>query len=566
MDLSKAIKLEDSKELIPIEEHFKLYAGPGAGKTTFLTNHIRNVLRTSNKLKRTRRIACITYTNAAVDHLKKKLDTSLESLEITTIHSFCYKHIVKPFMWLIDPCPLPLDKIDGHDEIKLRKSQINSIKLETQQHYLSDSGLLKSLNKLQWISKDDGTFELGYKRFVDRQVDGYPVKELTYMKFKEAHWKEGRLSHDDVLYFAYTILSKEPKVREIIRGKFPYIFIDEFQDTSPLQVEILKIISDKETTIGVIGDICQSIYSFQGASVKDFEKFEVTGMKLYVLKDNHRSSEEIVKVLNYMRRNKDFTQDYKRNVTDSKPTILVGDRIQAYEYLYKESLPELMILAYRNETLSEIQNPKSNRQEETNYMIDDSNGDRSWRIFHVIKALEYAKNVRIKEALKAMKLAYRKEKLTDEDAFRNLKRLIQYQVKFDNLSLTQFYNDFIFGSYNVKAKITTGVPKEIYDNTLYSEAANQINIVDELNNFRSVHNAKGEEFENVLVIVPTIDKDELSFLLEPDMDKESHRVYYVALSRAIKGLFISVPNLTKEKKSQLEELKFSIIDINKYSN
>lgn len=566
MDLSKAIKLEDSKEFIPIEEHFKLYAGPGAGKTTFLTNHIRNVLRTSNKLKRTRRIACITYTNAAVDHLKKKLDTSLESLEITTIHSFCYKHIVKPFMWLIDPCPLPLDKIDGHDEIKLRKNQINSIKLETQQHYLSDSGLMKSLNNLQWISKGDGTFELGYKRFVDRQVDGYLVKELTYMKFKEAHWKEGRLSHDDVLYFAYTILSKEPKVREIIRGKFPYIFVDEFQDTSPLQVEILKIISDKETTIGVIGDICQSIYSFQGASVKDFEKFEVTDMKLYVLKDNHRSSEEIVKVLNYMRRNKDFTQDHKRNVTDSKPTILVGDRIQAYGYLYKKSLPELTILAYRNETLNEIQNPQSNRQEETNYMLDDSNGDRSWRIFHVIKALEYAKNVRIKEALKAMKLAYRKEKLTDEDAFRNLKRLIQYQVKIDNLSLTQFYNDFIFGSYNVKAKITTGVPKEIYDNTLYSEAANQINIVDELNNFRSVHNAKGDEFENVLVIVPTIDKDELSFLLEPDMDKESHRVYYVALSRAIKGLFISVPTLTKEKKSQLEELKFSIIDINKSSN
>jgi len=138
MDLSKAIKLENSEELIPIEQHFKLYAGPGAGKTTFLTNHIKNVLRSSNKLKRTRRIACITYTNAAVDNLKKRLNTSVESLEITTIHSFCYKHIVKPFMWLIDPCPLPLEKLDGHDEIKLRKGQIFSIKRETQQDYLSD--------------------------------------------------------------------------------------------------------------------------------------------------------------------------------------------------------------------------------------------------------------------------------------------------------------------------------------------------------------------------------------------------------------------------------------------
>ena len=346
MDLSKAIKLESSEELIPIEQHFKLYAGPGAGKTTFLTNHIKSVLRSSNKLKRTRRIACITYTNAAVDNLKKRLNTSVESLEITTIHSFCYKHIVKPFMWLIDPCPLPLEKMEGHDEIKLRKSQIFSIKRETQQDYLSDSGLMKSLNKLQWIYKSDGTFELGHKRYVDRQVDGYTVKKSTYMKFKEAHWNEGRLSHDDVLYFAYNILSKEPKVREIIRGKFPYIFIDEFQDTSPLQVEILKIISEKETTIGVIGDICQSIYSFQGASVKDFEEFEVTDMNLYILKDNNRSSEEIVNILNHMRRNKDFKQDPKRKVNDSNPTILVGDRFHSYEYLNNKSLPELTILAY----------------------------------------------------------------------------------------------------------------------------------------------------------------------------------------------------------------------------
>ncbi|KMK76744.1 UvrD-helicase domain-containing protein [Alkalihalobacillus pseudalcaliphilus] len=561
MDLSKAVKLEDSKELIPIEEHFKLYAGPGAGKTTFLTNHIKNVLGASDKLKHKRKIACITYTNAAVDNLRTRLDTSLESVEITTIHSFCYKHIVKPFLWLLDHCPVAIEKMEGHDEIKLRRSQIDKIKKEAKQSYLSNSSLMDALNKLQWLFKSNGKFELGYKRPFDGMVDGSYVAKIMYMKFKEAHWSEGRLSHDDVLYFAYRIILEHPQVREIIRGKFPYIFIDEFQDTSPLQVKIVKIISDKETVIGVIGDICQSIYSFQGASVGDFEEFEVKNMKLYILQENHRSSKEIVNILNHMRKDKDFQQETKIKLNNSRPTILIGDKSSSYEHIKKKSLIDLMILAYRNKTLDNLQKPDSiNQDKEVNYLTDDSDSNRAWRIYHVIKALEYAKTQKIKEALKAMKMAYRKEDLSETEVFRNLKRLINIRDKIYNLTLTDFYNDHLFGHYNVKAKISRGVIKQIYDSALYSDAAVNINVVDEHNNFRSIHNAKGEEFENVFLIIPSVEKNELSFLLEPDMDKETHRVYYVALSRAIKGLFISVPSLTLDQKSQLEDLEFSIIE------
>ena len=52
--------LNDSKENTPIDENFKLIAGPGAGKTTFLVNHIKNVIKTSDKLKNGRKILCIT--------------------------------------------------------------------------------------------------------------------------------------------------------------------------------------------------------------------------------------------------------------------------------------------------------------------------------------------------------------------------------------------------------------------------------------------------------------------------------------------------------------------------
>ena len=86
-----------SNDLIPIEQHFRIYAGPGAGKTYWLVNHIKNVLHTSLRLSKTRKIACITYTNIAVETIQKRLGTSANQVEVSTIHSFLYKHIISFF-------------------------------------------------------------------------------------------------------------------------------------------------------------------------------------------------------------------------------------------------------------------------------------------------------------------------------------------------------------------------------------------------------------------------------------------------------------------------------------
>ena len=74
MDFSTAIKLKDSDELIDIETNFKLCAGPGAGKTRFLINHINNIILTSERISKVRKIACITYTNVGVDTIISRLE------------------------------------------------------------------------------------------------------------------------------------------------------------------------------------------------------------------------------------------------------------------------------------------------------------------------------------------------------------------------------------------------------------------------------------------------------------------------------------------------------------
>jgi DNA helicase-2/ATP-dependent DNA helicase PcrA len=94
------------------------------------------------------------------------------------------------------------------------------------------------------------------------------------------------LDHDDVIFFSYQLIKNHPFILAILHAKFPYFFVDEFQDTNPIQVAILKLIGEKETIVGIIGDEAQSIYGFQGAEPKEFHSFilpNITGVILHVL-------------------------------------------------------------------------------------------------------------------------------------------------------------------------------------------------------------------------------------------------------------------------------------------
>jgi DNA helicase-2/ATP-dependent DNA helicase PcrA len=83
-----------------------------------------------------------------------------------------------------------------------------------------------------------------------------------------------------------------------LRAKFPYFFIDEFQDTNPIQAAILHRIGQNDTIVGVIGDTAQSIYGFQGAEPAKFASFNLPEMVNYQMAENRRSTNEIIQVLN----------------------------------------------------------------------------------------------------------------------------------------------------------------------------------------------------------------------------------------------------------------------------
>lgn len=567
MDLSRAEILEDSDQLIGVEKHFKLCAGPGAGKTRFLVNHIKNIIANSNRLKKTRKIACITYTNIGVDTLSERLENSLDDVEISTIHSFLYMNVIKPFAWLLeDEYNLNLAEIDGHEEFLPRMGIIKDWIFETGQYYGSDTDFTQVQKDMRSIilryEDDDPKWEI-------KQPCKSAIKFETIIEYKKMCWQEGLLTHDDVLFLSYQLIEKYPRVRETLRAKFPYMFIDEFQDTNPVQAAIINLLAKKEIVVGVIGDTAQSIFSFTGANVKSFINFDLQDMILYKLENNHRSTEEIIKVLNNIRNNEDFKQSSPEETKGPKPEVIVGDFHKGYKISEKCLGDEdFYTLSYTNSIVNRM---KLNLEDDYDVVSvekllgEDGCYNRKLLIVNIVKAIEVARDNNYQDAIKFILKAYRKNKnFNEKDALKLLHKLINKYAVFSEFTLKKFYNNFIHGSYQTdefSSKIgSRGRPHELYNNINYFELALSFKLDNDNSFYRTIHKAKGDEFENILLVIPFDEKDKfINFVEEPNLvEKEYHRLYYVALSRAKKKLFVNLPKINDEEESLLSKIGFDI--------
>jgi DNA helicase-2/ATP-dependent DNA helicase PcrA len=308
-----AKELTDSGYLLTSEEratHFKVYAGPGAGKTHFLAHNIKNivesepVITTSEK----RKVLCITYTNAAANELKTRLSKNTDRVVISTIHSFIGEYIIKPYQPLLKK--LIREKYDiGIDENVLLHSQVEGRGLlfghhrddvyeYIRMHLSTEEDIQYSRVAIESVTLSINTGILSASNAV-RPEHRIPIKEYLWNK-------AGVLSHDEVLIFGLALAKRFPIILYGLRVEFPFIFVDEFQDTNPIQTKLVQQICAKSSIAGVIGDVAQSIYSFQNAKPEDFINFTIPGdttriINEFVLKTNRRSKDNIVQVVNYMR-------------------------------------------------------------------------------------------------------------------------------------------------------------------------------------------------------------------------------------------------------------------------
>lgn len=243
------------QEVIDILAHvekgrnFLLSGGAGSGKTYSLIHFIRELIRKHPSTK----IACMTYTNAAAKEISERIDH--QNIEIGTIHDFLWG-IIKPFQIELKKVLMELHNDAEENRIRYTGSDIVAEDLEEE--------------------------KIEYKEYVAA--------------------RRGIISHDEVIAISEALFARYPKLSHITQSMYPFILIDEYQDTSPDVVKILLdhfLSSNKRAIVGFFGDSMQSIYD---KTIGDLNDYLEDGKVHEIVKEqNRRNPQSVINIANAVR-------------------------------------------------------------------------------------------------------------------------------------------------------------------------------------------------------------------------------------------------------------------------
>jgi DNA helicase-2/ATP-dependent DNA helicase PcrA len=591
--------------LLYTDRHARVTAGPGAGKTYWLAEHTRNVLRRSKKLHSHARIGVISYTNVAADELRERIGPDSLRADVATIHSFLYHTVIRPYLYLIkksDGQPLVnVQLVDGHDEHHVNHQKVEEwLTAVNYRTVLRDAGqvdvLKKALATIRWAQVDDPgawRLELRTPDWLSRQL-WRPVKaKLTaenLFAYKTLYWADGSLDHDDILYFAIRILHDHPIITECLSARYPFLFIDEFQDTVPAQTQIVHWIAQKGTTIAVIGDAEQSIFTFAGAQPEHFQNFTLAELAEYTIARNRRSTNRIIALLNHVRRD-GLIQDGTRAEEGAPVVLLVGDPPQAAQHA-KALLPEnesLLILARNDITVQQAEQTTGTMVTEPWDAIEQADSRRKMLLGRLFAGLVLARARHFDVAITTILRGIRHNKGQLKEPFKTdttrsaqhrraiaitlLETLVSLGPALDSMTLriayehcsaalTKDFTDLVLKQIRTGSFATLA---ERYDCGTLLRSVRLTNN-EESRNARTIHKAKGTERPNVLVLLHGRNENEtqerLNHILNPaTASDEEQRITYVALSRARDRLFLATPAITAAQECRLQELGISVIHL-----
>ena len=591
--MSEATVIDSLDAVDAIETPFRVQAGPGAGKTYWLVHHIRKVLKESERLGQGQKIACISYTNVAVEELEDdlfELGVRGDKVEVSTIHSFLYRNVVKPYVHLLtdDDGEALVDyaEMDGHKE---HRSSVNKV-----YQWIEKSGAnwslfhdnradgVRFLEGGRWSYGDEGwEFVSDVKSYLNNT---FPAEKIW--DYKSLFWQRGTVHHEDVLLFAHKVLTTFGGISSLLTARFPYLFIDEFQDTGFTQAELTKWLSEHGTVVGVIGDVEQSIYGFRGAKPDELEGFEVEGLTDYAIEKNHRSTRTIVEFLNDIRCD-DLQQRPPDGAERGQPVrCLVGSRRQVSDRFSEATEGhESAILSYRNDTVAAFRADVDSESDVSDgvwdlYREKDSNFGRVYFMQQALRATRLATSDRLGAAVREMRRGIRIRDGELRDPFKSEKgvtalerrgmaialvqRFTNKMEEWSSQSLFEVYNGLVewaseeFGDeFSMKCKYRSGNSREFAEGHTVGELFRSVksSLGGETERIRTIHKAKGAEYDDVLVWLK--DEAELETAIGGE-GCEDQRVSYVAMSRAKKRLFLGVPELNEELEQRLDELNVEV--------
>ena len=265
-------------------------AGAGSGKTRVITCRIANLIK--EKRFSPESILAITFTNKAAGEMKERVRNMLDlrgaSPWVSPFHPFCLRILRKHISELGFSNDFAI--YDTQDQLTLIKQCMKATETST------DAFPPKTL--LNHIGGFKNNFLMPKDLNLDEMPYGHQLKAADlYPIYQAALKKNNALDFDDLLVLAGMLFQEVPSLRAYYNEKFQHILVDEFQDTNAVQYKLVRLLSESQKNICVVGDDDQSIYRWRGANIENILKFEndYPGTTVIKLEENYRSTQNILK-------------------------------------------------------------------------------------------------------------------------------------------------------------------------------------------------------------------------------------------------------------------------------
>ena len=311
-----------------------LLAVPGSGKTTVLVTRLGYMIYC--KGIDPEKILTVTYTVAATKDMSRRFagyfgEELADRLEFRTINGLCAK-IISYYGRMIGKKPFELVQ----DE-KITAGMLSMIYQQSEHAYATESDLKTVRTLITYIKN----MMLTEEEILELDEEADLKISVIYKEYCRQLRAKGLMDYDDQMVYAYTMLRSVPELLRHFQELYPYICVDEAQDTSKIQHAIIALLASKPENLFMVGDEDQSIYGFRAAYPEALLEFEQhhPGAKVLLMEENFRSDGNIVLAAdrfiqkNTLRHEKHMrpSKERKQDVTE----ISVGTRKAQYSYLVK---------------------------------------------------------------------------------------------------------------------------------------------------------------------------------------------------------------------------------------
>lgn len=268
----------------------------GAGKTTTLCARTANLIIEHNVDPK--RIKTMTFSRAAAKDMKDRFIKlfgkeikNANFVSFSTIHSFAYSVI----NYYYKQKNIPFIMIENEEHEINKYHILREIYRDINKKFITEEELEELLTHITYVKntmlmpREMVASKIFIKNF-HRIFETYEniKKENNYIDF------------DDMLTVMYSILLTEPELLKSLQNKYDYWQVDEFQDISKIQYEILKLLVEPKRNLFCVGDDDQTLYSWRGSNPKILLEFPKAfeGAEVYFMEENYRSSQDIVRLSN----------------------------------------------------------------------------------------------------------------------------------------------------------------------------------------------------------------------------------------------------------------------------